>query len=136
MNDPLLEALKKDNTFLRMMTKYRRAESVKAALYECRPVNIYAGIEGASVAGIQVVSRTSAEKPLKTMGVRDENIKHFADLDHKEISKPASKSDPLYTWVLSIVRFELNRVRRAPDKCLCEQPRSSRWGVPATACTR
>ncbi len=116
--DPLLRSLQHDNTFLRMMTGYRRAERNKASRFECRPVHLYAGVEGARVLGLRIVPLESAVKPLQEIGAKE--IKYFESYDHSEISKPSDRSDPLYVWVKGIIDAELKRVRRHSG-CVCKK---------------
>jgi hypothetical protein len=106
-NDPLLESLKNDNLFLRMLAMWRRAEHAKSQRFECRPVNLFVGIEGASVYGIPVVSEESARKPYKDLA---SDIKVFPTYNHLRIAAPNSKTDPLNEWVTGIIKKERERM--------------------------
>jgi hypothetical protein len=116
-DDPLLESLRKDNTFLRMLASWRRAEDRKARQFKCRPVHLYVGIEGGTVAGIQVVSRASAEAPYRDIAVS----RYFETYNHSRIAAPESETDPLYVWVNEIIGKEIDRINRWREPTLCGQ---------------
>lgn len=114
--DPLLVSLEKDNLFLRMLAMWRRAEYAKADRFGCRPVNLFVGIEGASVYGIPVVSEQSARKPYEGFAKK---IKVFNSYNHLRIAAPDSKADPLNEWVTTIIREERERIDRWGPRKLC-----------------
>src|SRR5262245_8770783 len=96
MNDPLLSALTSDNTFLRMLTYWKRAETSKAESFGCRRVALYVGLEGAWMAGMSIVDSTSALAPLAGLQFHS---RMFADYNHEQLAKPANRSDPIFQWV-------------------------------------
>jgi hypothetical protein len=116
LNDPLLTALQRDNLFLRMLAMWRRAENTKAQNFQCRPVNLYVGIEGAAAFGIPVVSEDSAKKPYEHLA---QEIKSFPAYDHLRIAAPESKTDPLNVWVTGIIKKERTRMDNWGTATLC-----------------
>lgn len=123
-NDGLLESLERDNTFLRMLQRWRVAETAKAQRFQCRPVNLYVAIEGRSTLGVQVVSEDSARDPVRGLA---KEIKLFADKDHSTIVKPAGTSDPVYQWVGGIIEKEMARLERWGNRALCTPPPPHEW---------
>jgi hypothetical protein len=115
-NDPLLTSLERDNLFLRMLAMWRRAEDVKSRRFECRSVNLYVGIEGASVYGIPVVSEQSARKPYERLA---REIKVFYLYNHLRIAAPDGKADPLNEWVTDIIKKERKRMDQWTQLRLC-----------------
>lgn len=117
--DPLLRSLERDNTFLRMLTSWRNAESRKATRFQCRPVSLYVGIEGTPTYGMTVVSRESAEEPYRDLA---REVRVFEKYDHARIAKPADATDPVYIWVRDIVRKEQARMKNWGAQRLCLNP--------------
>jgi hypothetical protein len=107
LNDPLLTSMERDNLFLRMLAMWRRAEDQKSQRFNCRPVHLYVGIEGASVYGIPVVSEQSAKEPYERLAKK---IKVFSTYDHFRIAAPDGKIDPLNVWVTDIIKDERKRM--------------------------
>ncbi|MFN5029373.1 MAG: esterase/lipase family protein [Burkholderiales bacterium] len=105
MPDPLLSALAKDNTFLRMMRLWSSQTETKALMLRCRPVRLYAAIETLPVGLIQVVDVKSARSSLS----QDATFKEF-DLNHLQISRPSSVEDELFRWVEGILKREFERI--------------------------
>jgi hypothetical protein len=105
--DPLLTSLERDNLFLRMLAMWRRAEVQKSQRFNCRRVNLYVGIEGASVYGIPVVSEESARRAYEGLA---EEIKVFGTYNHLRIAAPDKKTDPLNVWVTDIIKEERRRL--------------------------
>jgi len=118
MQDRLLESLKKDNTFVRMLASWRNAEDRKATRFNCRPVNLYIGIEGARMRGMSIVPREAAEDPYKTLA---KEVKFFEGYDHSRIAKPIDATDPVYVWVLDIILKERKRLEDWRQPQLCER---------------
>lgn len=116
--DPLLESLRQDNLFLRMLDVWRRAEDGKSIRFQCRPLNLFVAIEGASVYGIPVVPAQSARKPYENLA---KEIKIFPTYDHLRIAAPDRKEDPLNEWVVDIIRNERTRISQW-TKPLCNAP--------------
>jgi hypothetical protein len=116
LEDPLLTSLKRDNLFLRMLAMWRRAEESKSVRFQCRPVHLFVGVEGASTFGVPVVSRASAEKPYKGFA---QEIKTFPTYDHLRIAAPNSKEDPLNVWVTDIIKKERKRMDEWGNRPLC-----------------
>ena len=125
MPDPLLQSLALDNTFLRMLKRWRLAEDLKAQRFHCRPVHLYVGVEGKALAwgGIlrhTIVSRESAEEPVRRLA---QEIRYFAEEDHASIVKPDGPSHEVYSWVNGILVAEMRRLdawRPASDGALCD----------------
>jgi hypothetical protein len=115
-DDPLLNSLQYDNLFLRMLAMWRRAEDQKSQRFQCRSVNLYVGIEGASVLGVPVVSEQSAKGPYLRLA---KNIKVFGEYDHFRIAAPDKKTDPLNVWVTDIVKYERKRMDDWKKPKLC-----------------
>lgn len=115
-DDPLLSSLRRDNLFLRMLAMWRRAEDRKSQRFRCRSVNLYVGIEGASVYGIPVVSKQSATAPYEDLA---KEIKVFDTYNHFRIAAPDKKTDPLNVWVTDIIKKERRRMDSwtAPRVC-------------------
>ena len=107
MQDPLLQSLERDNTFVRMLATWRNAETDKAARLQCRPVNLYVGVEGTSMYGMTIVSRESAARPY--IGIANE-VKLFAEYDHSQLAKPVDQNDPVFVWVRDIIKNERKRM--------------------------
>ena len=88
MADTLLKSLEHDNTFLRMLASWRRAEDEKSQRFKCRPVHLYVGVEGQNMFPLmRIVTPESAAEPYRNLA-RD--IKHFDDYDHSR-SRKASR---------------------------------------------
>lgn len=104
--DRLLESLKSDNTFLRMLQHWRRSENIKAARFHCRKVNLYVGIEGATTFGIKVVSRGDAQHTVKDF-VDEDNVMYFPTYNHSRMAKPIDRQDDLYKWVNKAIVQEM-----------------------------
>ena len=112
MRDPLLQSLENDNTFLRMLAHWRRSENIKATRFDCRPVALYAGIEGARLYRfLKVVPQSSAETPLRELGLTGD-FAWFDDRDHMSIAKPVSEQDPVYDWVNRMMTREMTRLNK------------------------
>lgn len=121
MDDPLLSSLQRDNTFLRMLTYWKRAEISKAEHFGCRRVNLYVGLEGSFLLpGMSIVSHASALDALEGISVVSES---FPAYDHSQLAKPASKEDPVYKWVSKNIETEMLRL-------------SSSWRAPAAESNR
>lgn len=116
--DPLLQSLERDNTFLKMLTSWRNAEDRKATRFDCRPVNLYVGVEGAPMYGMTVVSKESAEEPYKRLAKK---IKVFEGYDHARIAKPTDARDEIYVWVRDIVKDERRRLDQWSEPSLCRR---------------
>lgn len=123
-NDGLLESLKRDNTFLRMLQRWRVAETAKARRFRCRPVHLYAGIEGQSTFGVPIVSEESADAPVRGLAA---DVRLFENKNHSSIAKPAGTSDPVYQWVSSILEREMARLDGWGDRALCTMPPAGAW---------
>jgi hypothetical protein len=117
MRDPLLKSLERDNTFLRMISRWRESEDRKAQRFECRPVQLYVGVEGAPMTGISVVSIDSAKAPVENLATE---VKIFNDYDHSRMAKPSSRADPLYKWVDAVLKKEIQRVNDWSNRPLCK----------------
>ena len=123
--EPLLESLKKDNTFVRMLAHWQRSEDVKARRFDCRLVMLYAGVEGKPVFGIPgmtVVSREEALGTLRKFNSADASVfKYFESYDHMSIAKPinANPGETPYRWVNTIMEKEFVRLERW-KKPLCQ----------------
>jgi hypothetical protein len=115
IRDPLLQSLGRDNTFLRMLASWRNAENVKANHFDCRPVNLYVGVEGSPMLGMTIVSKESAEEPYRNIA---KEVKVFEGYNHSQIAKPADANDPVFVWVRDIVKGEQERLNTWSGK-LC-----------------
>jgi hypothetical protein len=134
MPDPLLQSLAHDNTFLRMLKRWRLAEDLKAQRFRCRPVHLYVGVEGRQLAwgGIirhTVVTRESAEEPVRRLA---REIRFFEDEDHASIVKPDGPGHDVFRWVNEILAKEMRRLgewRSAGDGggALCDPPAPMQW---------
>jgi hypothetical protein len=107
VQDPLLQSLERDNTFVRMLASWRNAENRKAARFRCRPVNLYVAVEGTPMYGMTVVSRESAEEPYKYLA---NEVKMFEEYDHSRLAKPIGANDPVFVWVRDIIKKERKRL--------------------------
>ena len=117
--DPLLRSLERDNTFVRMLASWRNAEDRKATRFHCRPVNLYVGVEGAAMHGMTIVSLASAREPYKNLA---KQVKVFEGYDHSRIAKPTDAKDPIYVWVVDIIKQERQRLGRWNEPTLCRTP--------------
>jgi hypothetical protein len=118
IQDPLLRSLERDNTFVRMLASWRNAEDRKATRFDCRPVDLYVGVEGAPMLGMTIVSKESAEEPYKTLA---QEVKFFDGYDHSRIAKPIDANDPVYVWVLDIIKKERKRLDDWDQPALCQR---------------
>jgi triacylglycerol esterase/lipase EstA (alpha/beta hydrolase family) len=110
MRDPLLQSLERDNTFVRMLTHWRRSENVKAARFRCRRVALYAGIEGRRLFNfLTVVPERSAIKPLQELHLSGD-FKWFPNHDHKTIAKPIDENDEVYDWVNRMIARQMGEL--------------------------
>lgn len=125
-SDPLLKSLQKDNTFLRMLLRWREAENAKATNFNCRPVHIYPAAEGRiyPALGVVIVPNNSAEA-VKNIAFQGK-IKLFENEDHSSIAKPNSKEDPVYKWVEEIIDNEIKRLNQWSPP-LCHQVNPLTW---------
>lgn len=126
-NDRLLKALELDNTYLRMMNYWRRAEQTKAHSFGCRKVNLYAAVEGAPLFGLTtVVPPGPALDSLISFGLTtNEDTAIFLNRDHMSLVKPADEHDEVYEWVnkkisKEFVRLEHERLN-SKRPYLCEK---------------
>jgi hypothetical protein len=109
MDDPLLSSLERDNTFVRMLQYWKRAEISKGETFGCRPIKLYVGLEGSWLAGLSVVDESSALEPMHGMA---HEHKSFPDYNHEQLAKPAGPSDPVYQWVSESVTKEMQRLNQ------------------------
>ena len=126
MSDPLLTSLQKDNTFLRMLALWRYSENQKSNTFGCRPVRIYAGIEGSRYFGVKVVSEQSARFISQYGGAGSIKFETFPLLNHSTIAKPPNANDKgVYDWTLKIFEDEIKRVsgwrNRSGNEDLCDR---------------
>jgi len=119
MPDPLLRSLERDNTFVRMLASWRNAEDRKANRFNCRPVNLYVGVEGAAMNGMTIVPLDSAKEPYRNLA---KQVKLFESYDHGRIAKPTDAKDPVYVWVADIIEQERQRLNDWKKPTLCRRP--------------
>ncbi len=94
------------NDFLQLLANSTEEFTQKRETLGCPEVQLYAGyemrdtspIEGMPIPKWRIVSKESA-----TAHVSDQNTKGF-DKDHRELVKPADRSDAVYSWVRGILR--------------------------------
>jgi hypothetical protein len=118
IQDPLLRSLERDNTFVRMLASWRNAEDSKAKRFDCRAVNLYVGVEGASMHGMTIVSIDSARSPYRDLA---KAVKLFEGYDHSRMAKPTGAEDPLYIWVANIIKEERQRLDTWNKPWLCHR---------------
>ena len=117
MQDPLLRSLEKDNTFLRMLQKWRRSEDIKATRLSCREVGLYIAIEGKPMSGfMEVVSAESARATVEDFA---REVKVFNDYDHSRIAKPSGSDDILYQWVNGVIQKRVSAVENWVERTRC-----------------
>jgi hypothetical protein len=114
MRDRLLDSLERDNTFLRMMERWKWAETAKARRFDCRPVDLYVGVEGELLPRWRVVRNSSADRTDSPLSIATE-IKKFPELNHLTIAKPKRPADPQYAWVERILNDEMKRINQIPE---------------------
>jgi Putative serine esterase (DUF676) len=112
-NDRLLKALELDNTYLRMMNYWRRAEENKANYFGCRAVTLDAAVEGEPMYGITIVPPESAVASLRSFNLA-RMIKVFSDRNHSSLAKPTNELDDVYQWVNGTIDDEFDRLSRWP----------------------
>ena len=118
MQDPLLESLKKDNTFLRMLQKWRRSEDIKAMRLSCRHVGLFIAIEGKPTNGfVEVVSSESARATVKDFA---SEVRVFDTYDHSRIAKPSGTDDPLYQWVNGVIQKGVSTAENWDGRTRCK----------------
>lgn len=106
MSDPLLQSLKIDNLFLRMLSSYRVMEGPKGEAYRCRPVHLHVAFEEERMGPFRIVAEESATA-VRNIAVPP--IMGFAR-DHSEIAKPTGPGDDVFLWVSRIVTAEYLRL--------------------------
>jgi len=106
MSGDLLESLKKDNLYLRMIRRFYEKTDGKSKRYDCRPVPLFVGYEKPVVSfmGFEtfIVPRESAVGPIRNV-IDEVDLKEF-ELSHVELAEPKSTNDVQYTWVLTKVK--------------------------------
>ena len=126
IEDDLLDSLKSDNLYLRMLLEFREEEDPKEKRYVCRPVHLHAAYEEEYLGPILVVSEDSAAVSVSRM-VKSPVVGFR--LDHSEIAKPDGPDHVVYRWVLDRVEDEYLRVATwedahkdfPPERRLCER---------------
>jgi hypothetical protein len=128
MKDPLLEALKKDNFYLRMLQHFRALEGDKGGRYECRPVHLHAAVEDKYLGVLLVVRPESAAAPISQF-VKSPIVGF--PLDHQQIARPRNSDSGVYSWALHLITQEYERVASwdygndatavPPDRRLCHR---------------
>jgi hypothetical protein len=100
-NDRLLKAMELDNTYLRMMNYWRRAEQTKAQYFGCRKVTLHAAVEGKPLFGlVTIVPPGPVLDSLISFGLTENtDTAIFSDRDHESLVKPANADDAVYKWV-------------------------------------
>jgi hypothetical protein len=125
MSDPLLDALKQNNTYLTMLEQFREEEDEKSHRYICRPVDLHAAVEQKYLGPLLIVDDNSAALPISKL-VKSPIVGF--PLDHIAISKPDSEGSAVYRWVLARIEEEYARIatwdvaheRFPPARRLCE----------------
>jgi hypothetical protein len=115
------------NDFLQLLANSTEEFTQKRETLGCPEVQLYAGyemrdtplIEGVPLPKWRVVSERSA-----TAGVSGQHTEGF-DKDHRELVKPADRSDAVYNWVRGILRT------CRPNGGSCSAAISSRCGRPS-----
>lgn len=115
MNDPLLESLKKDNTFLRMMNLWFNLRAYKTDRYGCRPPQLFVGVESKPMGPIQVVDTESATYAARAGSGGTVDILTFP-LNHSQIAKPKGTDDDIYKWFIKIFEGRKLHFGEWPDK--------------------
>lgn len=89
MRDRLLDSLERDNTFLRMMERWKWAEGAKARRFDCRPVDLYVGVEGTLLPYWRVVPTSSANRGKAALpeGTEIMEILGFESPDNRQAQK-------------------------------------------------
>jgi hypothetical protein len=118
LQDPLLESLQRDNTFVRMLAFWRNFENSKAASFQCRPLNLYVGVEGKPMYGMTVVSEEYAKKPYNSM---TQGFRVFEEYDHGRLAKPVDANDPVFVWVRDIIKKERKCTDDWGTKSVCSK---------------
>jgi hypothetical protein len=126
MNDDLLESLKEDNLYLRMLKALRIQEKSRQKLFGCRPVTLHAAFEERSMGPFRIVNESSAADSVRKQV--DSEIKGFP-LDHSAIAKPDSAQHAVFTWVNDLIKSEYERLAKwdaahkslPSDERLCEK---------------
>lgn len=109
MNDDLLNSLKKENLYLRMLKQFRELEGPKGDKFGCRPVHLHSAYEKDRIGPITVVTQDSAAQAIAKMVASP--IVGF-QLDHFSIVKPESDSDPVFVWAHNILESEFDRLNK------------------------
>lgn len=135
--DPLLESLQRDNTFLRMLQRWRLGEDEKAQRFGCRKVVLYAGVEGrglSQLGGLVVVvpyaSAVGTPQEKKALSDLQRILRvtlTFDALDHSTIAAPTSRQHSVYQWVDGIIEQEVKRLNSFRGERLCTDALFSDW---------
>jgi hypothetical protein len=120
IRNDLLESLKEDNIYLRMLRLLGEKTDGKSVRFGCRPVLLYVGYEKVRVPGVLVVSERSAVGPSTANAARD--VEGF-DVDHFQIAKPTSLDHPIHQFVKRSMEDAFDMVAKWPADTnkLCEQ---------------
>ena len=122
MRDDLLESLKKDNLYLRMLKGFTIDYQEREQLYECRPFSLYSAFETEAMGPFLIVQPESAAQALSA--ILKSPAKSFP-LDHSGIAKPDGPEHQVATWVVGRVQeaFELAQTwDAAPESQSAESP--------------
>lgn len=119
--DRLLESLKRDNTFLRMMRYWRLLENTKSANFGCPSLSLYVGVEARPTWNfVPVVPDESA----LGMASIAEEVKSFTGFSHSDLANSGPDRPQVRDWVEDKLRFEVERLRRRdPMEKLCLRDR-------------
>jgi hypothetical protein len=124
MSDPLLQSLKADNLYLKMLSQFRELEGVPQQNYRCRPVHLHAAVEQKHLGPLLIVNPESAVLPLSRLV--NSPIVGFP-LDHLAIAKPENSDSAVYRWALERIADEYKRIsewdeghKGNPARRLCE----------------
>jgi pimeloyl-ACP methyl ester carboxylesterase len=104
MRDDLLESLKKDNLYLRMLKGFTVDYREREHLYECRPFSLYAAFEKKAMGPFLIVEPESAAQAVNA--ILKSSAEGF-DLDHSGISKPDGPGHRVAGWVVGRVQEAL-----------------------------
>jgi len=128
IRDDLLDSLKKDNLYLRMLKGFTLDFKEREHLFDCRPFSLYSAFEMEAMGPFLIVERESAAQTMKSI------LKSPAvgfDLDHSAISKPDGPDHRVATWVVGRVQ-DAFEIAKAWDVAPESQTAESRYCRRAT----
>lgn len=107
MTDRLIESLRTNNLFLKILNEWRGDEADKASRAGCRPVHLHVAFEEQRTGPVTIVRPGSAALPVAK--IVNSPVVGF-ERNHLAIAKPSGANDEVFQWVEQLVLDELDRM--------------------------